>query len=172
MLQPKVWLSTLALSLTLAMPTIANSAELNIEFVDADSFTDIQPGNEHRQRYQDRILESFEELFTELADQLPDDQVLNIKVTDIDLAGNVLPVSRDGGMYMMRIVRHGQDPSIRFEYSLIDVNEQVLQEGEERLRGRTSADSIRQTPSAASSALSNERDMLERWFRDTFDVSR
>lgn len=171
MLNRKAWLATLALSLPLAMPTIANSAELNIEFVDADSYTDIQPGNEHRQRYQDRILENFEEFFTELAGRLPDDQVLNIKVTDVDLAGNVLPVSRDGGMHMMRIVRHGQDPSIRFEYSLVDANDQILQEGEERLRGRTSADSIRQTPSAASNALRNERDMLERWFRDTFDAS-
>jgi len=168
MLKRKIWFATWALSL--AWPAIANSAELNIEFENAGSYTDVQSGEENRARHQSRVLEGFEGIFTELAQQLPDDQVLHIKVTDIDLAGYVTPVPRDGGLYMMRIVRHGHDPSIRFEYRLVDANEQVLQEGEENLRGRTARDSIRKTPSAASESLRHERDMLERWFRDTFDA--
>lgn len=169
MLKRNTWLATLALGL--ALPAVANSAELNIEFDNADSFTDVQSGEENRARHQDRVLEGFEAIFTDLAQQLPDDQVLHIKVTDIDLAGYVQPVPRDGGLYMMRIVRHGHDPSIQFEYRLVDANEQVLQEGEENLRGRTASGSVRKTPSAASESLRHERDMLQRWFRDSFDAS-
>ena len=163
----KIWLAAMALSLV--VPAVANSAELNIEFEDADSYADIQPGERNRSQHQSQVLEGFEGIFTDLAQQLPDDQVLHIKVTDIDLAGYVTPVPRDGGLYMMRIVRHGHDPSIRFEYRLVDSNDQVVGEGEESLRGRTANDSVRQSPSVASESLRHERDMLERWFRSTFD---
>ena len=164
----KTWFAAMAFSLVL--PAAANSAELNVEFENADSFTDIQSGEENRTQHQTRVLEGIEGIFSDLAGQLPDDQVLHITVTDIDLAGYVTPVPRDGGLYMMRVVRHGHDPSIRFEYRLTDANEQVLQEGEEDLRGRTASDSVRKTPSVASETLRHEREMLERWSRDTFDA--
>lgn len=166
-----LWLATAALALPLAAPAVANSAELKIEFDGVDSYTDVQPASENRARHRDRVLQGFEEIFTELANRLPDDQVLNVKVTDIDLAGYVTPVPRDGGLHMMRIVRHGHEPAIRFEYSLVDANDQVLQEGEERLRGRTGTDSIRRNTSTSVDGLRYEREMIERWFRDTFDAS-
>ncbi|MCC5878460.1 MAG: DUF3016 domain-containing protein [Idiomarina sp.] len=164
------WVAAAALIMPLALPFAAQSAELKIEFHEPERFSDIEPARENRERFRERTLEGFEQIFTELAETLPDDQVLNIRVTNIDLAGYVDHVQRDGGLQPMRVVRQSEAPMISFEYSLVDADGNVLQEGEERLRGRGVAEQLRRGTRAEYDHLRMEKEMIERWFKRNFDV--
>lgn len=161
-------LITMAL-LPLSALSAAHSAELNIEFKEPERFSDIEPARENRTRFRERTLAGFEEIFAQVASRLPEDQVLNVTVTDIDLAGYVEPIPSSGGLEPLRIVRHGHEPVLRFEYSLVAADGEVLQEGEERLRGRTTTDTIRRH-STSTDNLGHEREMVERWFRENFNA--
>lgn len=165
------WLASLALVVPLAMPVAAHSAELKLEFKEPERFSDIEPARESRERFRERTLEGLQEIFAELAEKLPDDQVFNVVVTDVNLAGFVDQVQRDGGLQPMRVVQQGQAPSINLEYSLVDADGNTLQEGEERLRGRGVAEQIRRGSRADQDMLRQEREMITRWFNRTFETS-
>lgn len=164
-------LTALALALPLTLSAAAHSAELNLEFHEPERFTDIEPGTESRERFRQRTLDGLEEVFAELAETLPDDQVLNIRVTDVNLSGYVDQIQRDGGLQQLRVVRQSQTPTMNLEYSLVDADGNILQEGEERLRGRGVAEQIRRGSRADSEMLRQEREMITRWFNRTFETA-
>lgn len=152
----------------LALPLAAQSAELELEWQDPERFSDVESANEPRERYRERVLERLESYFADEAEKLPDDQTLHIKVTNVDLAGVVEQVPMQGGLQQLRILRSGHSARIDLEYRLEDENGNILQEGEERLRSRSPADSQRLS-SSTQTELRLERDMIQRWFRATFD---
>lgn len=164
------WLAVLALIAPLAIPA-AYSAELKLEFKEPERFSDIEPARESRERFRERTLGGLEAIFAELAERLPDDQVFTVVVTDVNLAGVVDQVRRDGGLQPVRVVRQGQAPSMNLEYSLVDADGNTLQEGEERLRGRGVGDQIRRGSLAEHDMLRLEREMIMRWFNRTFEAS-
>lgn len=162
------WL--VALILTTPIISAANSAELELEWHEPERFSDIEPGNDNRERFRNRVLEGLEGIFQQNAERLPDDQKLWVKVTDVDLAGVVEPVRQGGGMQNMRVVRQGHLPSISFEYKLSDADGNVIQEGEERIRGRSPADQMR-GQRGDMEFLKHENDMISRWFRRNLEDS-
>lgn len=151
-----------------ALPFAVNSAELELEWQEPERFIDVESANEPRERYRERVLERLEGYFAEEAEKLPEGQTLHIKVTNVDLAGVVEQVPMQGGLQQIRILRSGHSARIDLEYRLEDESGNVVQEGEERLRSRSAADNQR-LASNTQSELRLERDMIQRWFRATFD---
>lgn len=162
------WFAVVALVAPLAIPLPGYSAELNLQFNEPGGFSDIEPAREHRDRFHERTLEGLEQIFSELAQTLPADQVLHITVTDVNLAGYVDHAQRGGALEPVRVVRHGHAPSLKLEYSLLDAEGNTLQEGEEHLRGRGMVEQLGQTN---HNALSYERQMITRWFERNFEAS-
>lgn len=163
------WFAAVLLVTPLALPLSAHSAELKIEYEEPEHFSDIEPARENREHFRERTLEGIEYIFSELAKTLPDDQVFHVKVTNLDLAGYVDHIHRNGGLQPMRIVRQNEAPSIHFEYSLVDADGNVLQEGEERLRGRGMAEHAGRAHRAEFDHLRQEKEMIDRWFKRNFD---
>lgn len=147
------------------VPSVAISAELDFTWGDADKFTDIESGDENRTRFRQRIAEGFEEIFQQNVEQLPSDQTLKVTVTNVDLAGHV----DMSGTERLRIVQRGHPPMVSFSYELLDADGNSLASGEERLRGRSAGSSASRTQRGSQSLLTHEREMLNDWFRDTFD---
>lgn len=155
-----VILSLLAISAALA-------GEVKVEYKDYKKFTDIKPANEARGAYEKRVMASFDKMFADLAEKLPEGYSWNVVVTDIDLAGDVNHMFTQTGQ-QIRVIKDIFIPRVNFSYTLVDQNKAtVLQETELKLKdmgfmSRTSS-------SRSHQALEHERVMLERWFKDKIE---
>lgn len=159
---------TLAGSLLFSHQALA--AKVEVSWQEPSKFTDVQPAEEPRERFQSRVFEEFERYFERLARDLPDDHTLHITVSDLNLMGDVETQNTSTGLRQMRVVRNYHRPQMDFTYELRDANDNVVMSGEETLRGRDTygrADFTRRARSQ-SDFLNFEKDMLDRWFRQTF----
>ncbi|RUO24105.1 DUF3016 domain-containing protein [Aliidiomarina minuta] len=152
----------------LIYPFSALSAELDLTWENPESYTDLQEADEHRNRFRERTLNALESKFNQLAEWLPEDQVLVIKVTDVDLAGRVEPMRTGAGLQRVRVIRSLHQPRMSLEYQLQASDGSVLEEGTESLRGRGHMDHGRIIASQDREHVRFESEMIERWFRSTF----
>lgn len=158
-----LWLAAAALMMPLSMPLAAQTAQLNIEFLQPDRFTDIEPAGGNRPEFQQRTLNGISEIFTELVQTLPGDQVLQVTVTDVNLAGRVGYLQHNGYMERMRML--GERPTMKLDYTLLDAEGNVLREGEEYLRGSSRATHLVRRTNRLDQQLGQEKEMIERWFK-------
>ena len=157
---------TVLCSLLLAavsMSNIAWSATAEVEWVEPKKYRDIRSGNENRQHFQNRVTKQLGEHFSELAEQLPEGQTLKIKVTDVDLAGDVV----FGGINQIRIIKHIFSPRIEFSYQLLDNENQEIVASQINLRDRGFLDGYVKLK-YRNRSLGYEKQMLDDWFSDTF----
>ncbi len=93
--------------------------------------------------------------------ELPEGKVLNIEVTDVDLAGDVHRT-----MSRIRVMTDVYAPRIEFSYQLVDQNKNVLLSGSENLKDRNylMGSNLRYR----NEFLGYEKNMLDEWFKDTF----
>lgn len=132
----------------------------DVRYVQPEKFVDAGAGIVERERTQRLLTEHFETL----AQRLPDGQVLQVQVTQVDLAGEM------DTLYFHRVRVLGQFPdaprvSLRYE---LRQGEQVLARGEEDL-----SDINYQAGRAylrGGEALGYERRMLDRWFQARFEA--
>ena len=151
---------TLALSL-LAAATVAHAGgTVNVSFIEPDKFYDA--GNSLSDRPTN--LKTIEVFLQDLGKRyLPDGQVLDIEVLNVDLAGYVRPTRRGD----LRVVRGADWPSFQLRYTL-NAGGQQLKRGEERLAdlnftGHIASYGIRDP-------LRYEKLMLDGWFKDRFSA--
>lgn len=144
------------------------SERLHIEFIEPEKFTDIRPSNQSRAHFTKQVLTQFSEYFNEIAQKLPDGQVLDVKVTDIDLAGDTRSprFSLSSMLSEVRVIEHIFFPRLEFEYQLKDSEGRVL---------KTEAVSIKDMNFMNRSVARHNRDrfpyekhLLNEWYRDTF----
>lgn len=151
----------------------ANAAEVKVTWEEPEKFVDIQVADGNQKRFQERLLAAFEEKFAEFASELPDDQVLHITVTNVDLAGAIEYHDINGVPRELRIVRGHDFPMMMLSYRLVDSDGEVIQEGESRLRGRELPGQGRlSTPSnmRGGEMLEYETPMLREWFKSEFNL--
>jgi hypothetical protein len=148
--------------------TYKTSDRLHIEFIEPKNFTDIRPSNQSRAHFTKQVLTQFSEYFDEIAQKLPDGQVLDVNVTDIDLAGDTRSArfSFSSMMDEVRVIERIFFPRLEFEYELKDSKGQVLQ---------AQAVSIKDMNFMNRNFISHNRDrfpyekrLLDEWYRDTF----
>jgi hypothetical protein len=151
--------STIAAALCLAAAGAQAGGVVNVTFVEPDKFYD--SGN--TQFDKPTNLKTIETFLQELGTRhLPDGQVLDIEVLNVDLAGYTRP-TRNGDL---RVVRGGADwPSFQLRYKL-SAGDQALKQGEERVADLNYTNKI---PSYSTrEPLRYEKQMLDGWFRARF----
>jgi hypothetical protein len=133
-----------------------------VTWKDSDKYTDLRPGNEHRQHFKNRIFGAFEKHFLKLSEQLPEGQLLKIEVTNVDLAGDV----RFDTMVRIRVIKDLYIPRMKFTYKVINADKSVAQEGDVDLKdmGFMSGSSLRYK----HKPIPYEKRMLDKWFKATF----
>lgn len=110
-------LTSMAASLILVMlsATSAQAGTVKVEWHEPDEYTDIKSANANRNKFRKSVFKQFEKHFNKMAQkELPEGMRLEVKVTDLDLAGEVI------GAAQYRTVTNSRWPSIEFEYSLYD----------------------------------------------------
>jgi hypothetical protein len=152
-----------SIAITFTLLTVAAAAQaggtVNVKFVEPDKFYDA--GN--RTFDQAANLKVIEQFMQQLGQRyLPDGQVLDIDVLDVDLAGYVRP-TRNGDL---RVVRGKADwPSFSLRYALSSGG-QALKSGEERVKDMNYTGHI---PSYGTrDPLRYEKQVLDGWFKERF----
>lgn len=151
----------------------AGTAE--VTWHEPENYRDIRASNEIESRFHARVFSEFEKHFNLLAAKLPEQHTLKITVTDVDLAGEVLPQSYHayhGGFQALRVIKSMDFPRMEFSYVVENELGEVIAAGEERLRGRDLPGQGRTSRRASSQheLLDYERAMLDRWFQFRFET--
>lgn len=138
-----------------------SAAEIEVEWVNPDKYTDIHPASGSKEHFKNRTFKGFEKHFAKLASKLPEGQLLKLIVTNVDLAGD----ARFSPMQEYRIVKDIYIPRIKFSYELLDSNKVVIESGEANLKD---AGFLQTTSRISNQPLKYEIGMINRWFKDTF----
>jgi hypothetical protein len=97
-----------------------------------------------------------------LAEKLPEGQVLTIKVTDVDLAGDTYI----GGIDQLRIIKDIYFPRINFSYELVNADRGIVTSGEIVLKDMSFM--MGSNLKYRNKSLGYEKTMLDDWFTETF----
>jgi hypothetical protein len=144
------------------------AAEVEVSWENPDDFSDVKPVNQSRKRFQQRVFNQFEEYIQELSEELPENQRLEINVTNLDLAGKVWPGSFVGlghSAANVRLIKSIDIPRMDFSYQLKDQQGQVLQSAEVKLKDMAFQDRIANR--LRNDSLRYEKMMFKRWFDET-----
>ncbi|MDP5212783.1 DUF3016 domain-containing protein [Pseudoalteromonas tunicata] len=117
-------------ALALTTPLITWAGEANVAWGNLKDFRDVRPSNETRGGYHKRIQNQFEQHFASLAEQLPQGYKLGIKITNIDLAGDV----NFSGTRELRIVKPIFFPKVEFNYVLTDNSGKLIDKADVSLK--------------------------------------
>jgi len=147
--------------LAFSFTALAGTAE--VSFKDVDSYTDIRPADGLRDRYEQKIMDKLTEHFQSLAEKLPEDQKLEITVTDVDLTGRLEPTFGRSSSNYVRIVREIDFPRMEFNYRLLDKSGEAIKEGQAHVKNmRFNYDSL--ASRVRRNDLYFEEEMLTQWF--------
>lgn len=134
----------------------AIASDLKLSWGNLDGFTDVVERGRERKEFRALVQSEFTHMFYSLANQLPENFCLVVKITDIDLAGRssvLVPVDRDQIDW----------PRINFHYELRNATNEIIAQGEESLSDPGYARSIRKAPNYGP--FEKEERMLNDWFR-------
>lgn len=146
---------TLAVSGLLALAAGTASADVTVNYVKPEQFSDLPFSPWER----DEVLKDLTEHFASLGARLPPGQNLRIDVKDVDLAGRIYP---GRGVRDLRVIRNGAEwPRIDLHYT-IESNGQVVRSGDAQLRDMSFMDRISRY--ADGDTLRYERRMIDDWF--------
>jgi hypothetical protein len=148
------------------VPVYAQPATVTVEWQEPETYSDIRPGNESKARFQKRTFAELDEYLQKLGEELPEDQSLKIKVTDLDLAGQVWPSSFVGyggmGGGDIRVIKSIDIPRIQLSYELLDSQGKVLKTADVKVKDLAFME--RGSMIRDSDALRYEKRMLKEWF--------
>lgn len=146
---------TLAAGGLLALAAGAASADVSVNYIEPERFSDLPFTPWERES----VLKDLTAHFGKLGAQLPPGQNLRIEIKDIDLAGREYP----GRGRDLRIIKsHGADwPRMDLHYT-IESNGQVLRSGDAQLRDMGFMDRIGRYNDGDN--LRYERRMIDDWF--------
>jgi Protein of unknown function (DUF3016) len=138
-------------------------ARIHVVFVEPEKFTDarraeFKPNSE-------AILDAIAKFMQEMGEEtIPRDMNLDIRVTDVDLAGNFEPW-RGPQSDQVRITNQLYPPLFALEFRLIDARGQVIQSGK---RDLSDLNYQLRTFYPMDDYLRYEKDLLRHWFRAEF----
>ncbi|WP_394176558.1 DUF3016 domain-containing protein [Thalassotalea litorea] len=151
------------LSLSLAS-TMSHAGTVETEWVEPEKFTDVKPANGTRAKFRETTFNQLEKHFQKRADELPEDQVLKLSFTDVDLAGDVkYMVGPNNNNY--RVIEDLYRPRLAFTYELIDGDKNVLKSGEEDIKDMNFMNRVRNNRSSDSYVY--EKNLFDDWFYKT-----
>ena len=147
--------------LVLGASAVHAAGTVNVSFIEPERFIDARD----RSRDYSSALNQISDHLKYLASRfLPDGQQLKIEITDVDLAGDLVPTPSMTDQYR-RVVGESDFPRIDLRYSL-EVNGKQVRSGQESLRDM---DYTHQVPSYSSyDPMRYEKLLLEHWFKTRF----
>jgi hypothetical protein len=154
------------------LPLVTYAATVDMAFKDPQNYRDIEPTDEGEIIFQSEIFAKLQHYMQSLAQRLPDEQILRITVTDMDLAGRVLPANFLGFGNIhnadsdVRVVKATDRPSMKFNYTLVDQAGALLKQGQVDLDDENFI--IRENRQRLTTTLRNEKYLLKNWFDDAF----
>ncbi|EDY84099.1 hypothetical protein VDG1235_3728 [Verrucomicrobiia bacterium DG1235] len=114
-----------------AVKTEESQIELRIQFEDSDHYTDIDNDYGRTDKRAESVLKSVKNAFQKSANKyLPDGYILEVVITDIDLAGDRSPLTSTYGDY--RVYKSIFPPRINFSYAVYDPSEKLIASGTTR----------------------------------------
>jgi hypothetical protein len=142
----------------LALGAGTASAEVVVNYVQSERFSDLPMD----QRERAQVLDELREHFTKLGAQLPAGQTLRIDVDDIDMAGRRVPTN---GTRELRTLTNAVDwPRIELQYE-IESKGEIVRSGVVQLRDMAFLD--RGNRYFNGDALRFEKRMVDEWFYST-----
>jgi len=147
----------LALGGLLALAAGAASADVTVNYIQPERFSDLPFTTWEREA----VLKDLSTYFAKLGAQLAPGQNLRIDVLDVDLAGREYP---GRGARDLRIVKTIDWPRIDLRYAL-EQNGQVLRSGEAQLRDMSFMNRIGRVNETDS--LRFEKRMIDDWFHSS-----
>lgn len=151
-------------ALTIAMTCASNAfaGQAKVSWQEPEKFTDIRASNETRLGFQERVFKELEQVFSDMAKQLPDGYQIEIVVTDVDLAGDVNGTYRQMGNDI-RIIKEIYWPRMSFTYAIKDAQNALLSSGTENVKDMNFMSGSRFT--SGHSGFVYEEKMLNDWFK-------
>jgi hypothetical protein len=142
-------------------------SRISVIFVEPEKFTDARRAD--FKPNSDALLDALAKFMQEMGEEIvPPDMNLDIKVTDVDLAGNFEPWH--GPQFdHVRVTNQLYPPRIALEFRVIDAQGQVIQNGKRTL---TDLDYQLRTFYPVDDYLRYEKDLLHDWFHQEFDKLR
>lgn len=154
-------LPLLSLALSAAIAALPGGAQaagrVEVHWLQPEQFSDIGRSAADRERHLADLAESLQQLGA----ALPDGQTLTLEVSDVDLAGELLP----GRLHDIRVLRDRADwPRLQLHYTL-RAGTSVLKSGQADL-----ADMNYFFGPRPQGSLAYEKRMIDRWFRSEFSA--
>ncbi|WP_286264968.1 DUF3016 domain-containing protein [Thalassotalea atypica] len=140
----------------------ALAASTNVSWENVDDYRDVRSANGSNKKFKAHVFKELEQHITELASDLPESYSLEVKVTNVDLAGNVQFINTQ----QIRVIKEIFIPRVSLSYILTDGNGKSLQADTVEIKDMTFMDNLRTTANRDSFAY--EKNMLTSWFKATF----
>ncbi|WP_371374163.1 DUF3016 domain-containing protein [Thalassotalea aquiviva] len=160
-----IWLKLFSCFALFGVIFAGHSAEVEVNWENASKYTDIRASNGTQKQFKKRVFNQLEAHFAQLAQSLPEQQVLKIKVTNVDLAGDVKYMVGPNNA-TIRVLDDLHFPRISFQYQLLDSQDAVIKSGEEHLKDMNYLNNNFRAKTRAS--FVDEKRMLDEWFKKTF----
>ncbi|MHC9509886.1 DUF3016 domain-containing protein [Kangiella sp. M94] len=154
-----------AVAALLTLPLMAFAGEVKVSWGEFDDFIDVRPATETKSAFYKRVKTSLDKSFIALGEKLPEGAVFEMRITDLDLAGDV----RYGGIQEYRLVERLYFPKMKFDYQLINDEGKTLKEGSELLKDMKFLDRIRTPAQYRNEGFYYEKRMFEDWFKDNIE---
>ncbi len=148
------------IALSLLALAAAAHADVQVNFVNPEKFTDIKDNNGFKQMDVLKDIEAY--LVEQTGKRLPGRDV-RIDVIDVDLAGEVEPFGRR--MQWLRVMRTVTLPGMSFHYEVREGGK-VVQQGEATLRDMNYQEGFNSF--SGTEPLRYEKRMLDRWMQKEF----
>ncbi len=148
----------------------SEAARIKVEFSNPEKFTDFKDSVFGTEKGREALSDQFRDLLADLARRhVPADRVLEIRFTDIDLAGEYEPW-RGPNFDDVRIVKDLYSPRLQFEWRLLDASGAAVKEGKENIRDMAFLMNAARLPT--HDPLRYEREMLSDWMRSAFKPAK
>jgi len=142
------------------------ASPVDVTFIAPENFRDAKQDAMDSERGRDAILAQLKEhLVTTAAQYLAPGQRLEIKVTDVDLAGDFEP-QRGPNFDNVRIVKDIYPPRATLEFRLLGADGKVVSEGKRQLQNLGYLMTL--TPLPTSDPLRHDKELLSDWLRREF----
>ena len=143
-------------------------ARVAITFVSPENFSDVKSDSMATDRDRDYLLDTIKSYMEKRAGlYLATGQSLEIKVTDVDLAGDFEPW-RGPGLDHVRILKDIYPPRMELEFRLASADGKTISEGKRRLQN---LGYLMTSPLPTNDPLRYDKEMIDDWMRQEFKRS-
>lgn len=140
----------------------AESAEYEADWVNVNNYDDIRSGEQNRLAFQKQVISSFNKHFKKLANKLPDNQTLKLKILNVDLAGEINFM----GSRQVRVIKDLYIPRISLSYQLVDEKNEIISANEVNLKNMNFMHVSHSR--YKNQFLGHEKLLLDNWFEYEF----